>query len=87
MNTTYSLRDKDSKEQASVILKSLGTDLSSVFNMCMRQIIIHKGIPFDVTLGHNKETSDTLNEVKEGKNLIGPFDSFEEMKKALHAEA
>ncbi|HOQ94528.1 MAG TPA: type II toxin-antitoxin system RelB/DinJ family antitoxin [Sphaerochaeta sp.] len=86
MDTTYSFRtDKNSKEEASAILKSLGTDLSSVFNMCMRQIIIQKGIPFDVNLGYNQETIDTLNEVKERKNINGPYDTFEEMKKALHA--
>lgn len=86
MDTTYSFRtDKMSKEEASAILKSLGTDLSSVFNMCMRQIIIQKGIPFDVNLGYNQETIDTLNEVKERKNLHGPYDTAEEMKKALHA--
>ncbi|NLZ69073.1 MAG: type II toxin-antitoxin system RelB/DinJ family antitoxin [Spirochaetales bacterium] len=86
MNTTYSFRtDKGAKEQASAILKDLGTDLSSVFNMCMRQIIIQKGIPFDVNLGYNQETIDTLMEVKEGKNLNGPFDNLEAMKKALNA--
>jgi len=51
----------------------------------MRQIIIQKGIPFDVNLGYNQETIDTLNEVKERKNINGPYDTFEEMKKALHA--
>jgi len=53
--------------------------------MCLRQIIIQKGIPFDVNLGYNQDTIDTLHEVKEGKNLYGPFDTFEEMKKALNA--
>ncbi len=52
--------------------------------MCMRQIIIQKGIPFAVNLGYNQETIDTLNEVKEGKNIHGPYDTVEEMKKALH---
>jgi len=85
VDTTYSFRtDKNTKEQASAILKSLGADLSSVLNMCMRQIIIQKGIPFAVNLGYNQETIDTLNEVKEGKNLHGPYDTVEEMKKALH---
>jgi len=51
----------------------------------MRQIIIQKGIPFDVNLGYNQETIDTLMEVKEGKNLNGPFDNLEAMKKALNA--
>ncbi len=88
MDTTYSFRtDINAKEEASAILKSLGTDLSSVFNMCLRQIIIQKGIPFDVNLGYNQDTIDTLHEVKEGKNLYGPFDTFEEMKKALNAQA
>ena len=36
------------KEKASEILESLGTNVSAVVNMLIRQIIITEGIPFDV---------------------------------------
>ena len=37
------------KEKAEKILKSLGTDLSSVINMLLKQIQIKGGIPFNVS--------------------------------------
>ena len=38
------------KEQASAILEELGTNLSAVVNMLLKQIILTKGIPFDVKM-------------------------------------
>jgi len=87
MNTTYSFRtDKQVKDEASLVLGNLGTDLSTVFNMCMRQIILKQAVPFEVSMGYNRETLQALRDAKEGKDLIGPFDTIEEMKQALHAE-
>ena len=40
--------NKEDKEKAEIILKSLGTDLSSVVNMLLKQIQIKGGIPFSV---------------------------------------
>ena len=40
--------DERDKEQASVILEELGTNLSSVVNMLLKQIIMTKSIPFEV---------------------------------------
>lgn len=40
------------KEKASEILESLGTNLSAVVNMMLKQIILTKGIPFQVTMNH-----------------------------------
>ena len=45
--------------------------------MCMMQIIIQKGMPFDISLGYNHETRDTLGEVIQEKNLNGPYETLE----------
>ncbi len=42
------------KEQAENILSALGVNASNAINMFYKQIILHKGIPFDVTLPANK---------------------------------
>lgn len=40
--------DTKDKEQASAILEELGTNLSSVVNMLLKQIILTKSIPFEI---------------------------------------
>lgn len=42
--------DEEDKKEASEILKALGTNLSAVLNMTIKQIILQKRIPFDVAL-------------------------------------
>ena len=41
------------KEQAESILAALGIPASNAINMFYKQIILHQGIPFDVTLPAN----------------------------------
>jgi DNA-damage-inducible protein J len=42
--------DKELKQDAADICDALGTDLPTVFRMCMKQIKIARGIPFATTL-------------------------------------
>ncbi len=42
------------KEQAEQVLSQLGIPMSSAVDMFLHQIIIHKGIPFEVKLPQNK---------------------------------
>lgn len=49
-NTTISIRtESEVKAEAQEILADLGLDLSTAFNLFLRQIIKHGGIPFAVT--------------------------------------
>lgn len=52
MGSTYvQIRtDEDDKKKASEILNELGTNLSAVLNMTIKQIILQRRIPFDVAL-------------------------------------
>lgn len=53
------------KELASEILEKLGTNLSTVVNMLLKQIIITKSIPFDVKLDDNSYSEDeVISEIK-----------------------
>ena len=44
--------DPNDREKAAAILDSLGTNLSAVVNMLLKQIIITESIPFEVKMHH-----------------------------------
>ena len=48
--------NEEDKEKAARILDSLGTNLSTVVNMLVKQIIITESIPFDVRLNKDSFT-------------------------------
>nr|WP_294464958.1 type II toxin-antitoxin system RelB/DinJ family antitoxin [uncultured Sellimonas sp.] len=52
------------KEQASVILEELGTNLSSVVNMLLKQIIMTKSIPFEVKMPQAYTEQEKMAEVQ-----------------------
>ena len=56
----YARIEPDTKKQAEDILSSLGVSASSAINMFYKQIILKKGIPFDVTLNSNKPADISL---------------------------
>lgn len=55
--------DTKDKEQASVILEELGTNLSSVVNMLLKQIILTKSIPFEIKIPHIYTPEEQISEV------------------------
>lgn len=55
--------DIKDKEQASVILEELGTNLSSVVNMLLKQIILTKSIPFEIKIPHSYTSEEQISEV------------------------
>lgn len=50
----YARIEPDVKEQAESILSALGIPASNAINMFYKQIILHRGIPFDVSLPEKK---------------------------------
>ena len=61
--------DKDLKQDVAEICDALGTDMPTVFRMCMKQIKIARGIPFSTKL---PESGVTRSEA---------LDAFEEMRR------
>jgi DNA-damage-inducible protein J len=61
--------DKNLKQDVADICDALGTDIPTVFRMCMKQIIISRGIPFATSLPENVVTRAEA------------LDAFEEMRK------
>lgn len=55
----------EDKEKASEILEKLGTNLSAVVNMMIKQIILTESIPFEVKMNHSVYSSEeTIEEVE-----------------------
>lgn len=59
----YARIEPDVKEQAENILSALGIPASNAINMFYKQIILHRGLPFEVKLPYAKPVDiSTLSE-------------------------
>ena len=64
--------NKKDKEEAAAILEQLGTNLSSVVNMLIKQIIIARGVPFEAKLPSDVYTNkEMVDEVAASMRLEG----------------
>lgn len=68
------------KDQAESVFSSLGLKTSDAITMFYTQVVLNKGIPFDLRIP-NKETIDAIAEPREG--LIIYSDPSEMMKDIL----
>ena len=90
----YTRVDSDVKENAENILKQLGIPMSNAIGIFLRQVILHNGMPFDITLPApkpleigsmsneqlNAELEKGFDDAREGK-LISADDVEAEMKR------
>lgn len=79
--------DKENKEEATKILKSLGLNMSTAINMFLAQIVKKDGIPFEVV--NPKPSRSTLKALKELEYMqkhpekYPRYDNWEDLEKAL----
>ena len=59
--------DSDLKEQADALFGELGMNLSTAFNIFVRQSIRDGGIPFEITL--NQPSKDTIAAMLEAERI------------------
>ena len=73
MNTTnINIRiDKDIKRDAELVFNNLGMNLTTAFNIFVRQVIREQAIPFKITCAYNIETIRAFEEAR----LIAQDDS------------
>jgi len=73
--------NKETKAQAKDILSQLNITLSEAIAIYLRQIILHKGIPFEIKIP-NKDTLQAIEELESGggAKLSSVKDLFEELK-------
>lgn len=81
--TTIQARvDVNTKKQAKRILDALDISMSEAITMFLRQIIFHRGIPFDLKIP-NELTAKTLRDSEAGKGLH-KVDSVDELFQELN---
>lgn len=87
VKTNMTLRiEPDLKNEASVLFKSLGLDLSTATGIFYRQALRCHGLPFEVKAEEpNVVTYKAMENAERREDVYGPFDSVEDMMKALNA--
>ena len=91
MNTTVIniKTDKNLKKDAQKLAKNFGLPLSIVVNTYLREFVRERRIVFSEPPMPNAKTRKILDkaikDIKEGKNLVGPFETAEEMNKCLRS--
>ncbi len=83
-NTNINIRTtEDVKKNAGIILTGLGLNMSSAVNLFLKQVINHRGIPFDLRMPNN-ETLQAMDDIENRRNLDSA-DTVEEMFKKIDA--
>lgn len=78
--------DEELKKQADFLFDDLGMDLSTAFNIFLRQSVREQGMPF--MIGRNVPNAVTLAAMDSAENdedMYGPFEDIESLKEALNA--
>jgi len=86
--TTMSIRmDRTVKEQSQQLFKSLGMDMTTAINIFLRQALIKRGLPFEVTAeGADSIMIQRLAEAENDHNIHGPFNTVQELMEDLNAD-
>ncbi len=86
-NVNVTLRvDEDLKKQADALFSELGLNLTTAFNIFLRQAVREQQIPFQVSMHvPNAVTLAAMDAAEKEENLYGPFDSVSSLMEALDA--
>ena len=86
-NVNVTLRvDEDLKKQADDLFSELGMNLTTAFNIFLRQSVREQQIPFRVSKNvPNAVTLAAMDASEKGEDLDGPYDSVSSMMEALNA--
>ena len=74
--TVHARLNPEIKDEAEIILKSLGISISTACEMFYRQIIANGGIPFEMRIP-NQQTRQAIQDARDGKGE--QYNSVEEM--------
>lgn len=81
--------DGDVKHQAQQLAKSLGLSLSAIVENKLKEVIRERRVVFEEEFTPNKKTAKELAkieaDIKAGRNLSEPFNTFEELERHLNA--
>jgi len=81
--------DTDVKHQAQKLAKGLGLSLSSIIENKLKEVIRDRRVVFEEPFIPNARTAKLMSEIEEdikhGRNLSGPTQSYEELEEALNS--
>ena len=86
-NINVTLRvDEDLKKQAETLFSELGLNLTTAFNIFLRQSVREQQIPFRVSKNvPNAVTLAAMDAAEKGEDLYGPYESVSDLMEALNA--
>lgn len=83
--------EENTKKQAVELLEGLGLNLSDAVNIFLRQIVLHRGIPFDIKYPEYKqevvEAMDEAMRITADPNVKSYMDVKQMFKEILEDEA
>ena len=78
--------DEDLKKQADALFSELGLNMTTAFNVFLRQSVREQQIPFRVTRNSpNAVTLAAMDASEKGEDLHGPYDSISDFMDELNA--
>lgn len=88
MKTATSVKlDKDVKKEASKLASQLGLNLSAIINASLKKFVAERRVVFSLHSEFNAKTEKMMlqinDDIKKGKNIIGPFRNSDDLFKAL----
>jgi len=85
--TNLSIRmDVELKKQAEKLFSELGMNMTTAFNVFVRQSVRQGGIPFEIKLDTpNAETIAAMEDVDNNRNMSHTFSSVDELMRNLNA--
>ncbi|MBR3141982.1 MAG: type II toxin-antitoxin system RelB/DinJ family antitoxin [Clostridiales bacterium] len=86
-NINVTLRvDEDLKKQAETLFSELGLNLTTAFNIFLRQSVREQQIPFRVSKNvPNAVTLAAMDAAEKGEDLYGPYESVSDLMEELNA--
>lgn len=84
--TTLNVRmDEETRKYFDDFCASIGLTASAAVNLFVKAVLRERRIPFEITDRPNRETLEVLEDVRNRRNLRGPFDSVEALMEDLDA--
>lgn len=78
--------DEDLKRQADALFSELGMNLTTAFNIFLRQSVREQQIPFQVSKNiPNAVTLAAMDASERGEDLHGPYETVSALMEALNA--
>lgn len=78
--------DSKLKKDFEEFCQDVGMSMSTAFNLFAKRTVRDNQIPFEISREiPNEETRAAIEDVENGKNLIGPFTSVDELMEDLNA--